>query len=356
MDAGRGRELEAKVYAGERLDRADGEALYDSDDLVWLGRLAHHRRTGEHGDRVLFGVERHLDVTDRDSAEETVAEAVRQVGELPDGEVVHLRLDVAAPTRSWERHLRVLRGLREALPAVRVTGVSAVDLHRFERATGRPADELLDELVAAGLDALTGGGAEIFDPEVRRHLVGADGGWADWSGIHRLAHGRGLRTPATMRYGHVEEPRHRVDHLLRLRELQDDTGGFDVFVPLRHRPDSGGAPVAPVESLKNFAVSRLLLDNVPHLRALRGTYGPVAQLALNFGVDDLAETAVEDPPAERGAPEPAPVATRREELVELIWDAGFRPVERDARYAVVREYDAPPSLAQRRAEPQRVWA
>ncbi|MEN3610885.1 radical SAM protein [Plantactinospora sp. ZYX-F-223] len=389
MDAGRKRELEEKVYAGVRLSRADGEALYASDDLVWLGRLAHHRRTGAGGDgRVLFVVNRQLKLADfcaagcaycsfRPEQGETdpmpVDEAVRQATALAADGLTELDLvNPVHPMLPWRHYPELLRALTAALPDVRLTGFAATELRWLERSTGLPADEILDELVAAGLASLSGGGAEIFDPEVRQRLGLGDCTWEDWSRIHRLAHAKGLGTPATMRFGHVEEPGHRVDHVLRLRELQDETGGFTSFLPLRYEhdlvaPAGGGlrpqpptetaSTASPAESLKTFAVSRLLLDNVPHLTCCWATQGPsVAQLALHFGVDDLAGAAAEHRIGHGADPAGTPAALSREELLHLIWDADFRPAERDSRYAVLREYDAPPSLAERRAEPQQVWA
>ncbi|MDW5329110.1 radical SAM protein [Plantactinospora sp. KLBMP9567] len=388
MDAGRKRELEEKVYAGVRLSRVDGEALYASDDLVWLGRLAHHRRTGAGGDdRVLFVVNRQLKLTDlcaagcaycsfrpeqgeKDPYPMPVDEAVRQATELAADGLTELELvNPVHPALPWQHYPELLRALTAALPDVRLTGFAATELRWLERNTGLPADEILDELVAAGLASLSGGGAEIFDPEVRQRLGLGDRTWEDWSRIHRLAHAKGLGTPATMRFGHVEEPRHRVDHVLRLRELQDETGGFTSFLPLRYEhdlvaPAGGGlqsqAPAetaSPAESLKTFAVSRLLLDNVPHLTCCWATQGPsVAQLALHFGVDDLAGAAAEHRIGHAADPAGTPAALSREELLQLVWDADLRPAERDSRYAVLREYDAPPSLAERRAEPQQVWA
>jgi aminodeoxyfutalosine synthase len=352
MDAGLKRELEDKVYAGERLRRADGIALYDSDDLAWLGRLAHHRRTELNGDRVLFTVSRHLRLTGGYAT--GIEEAVRAATELRGEGLTELRLvGDPDPSLPWRYYPEVLRELRAALPDVQLTAFGAAEIQRFEKLAGRPADELLDELLDAGLASLTGGGAEIFD----------DAHWADWSRIHRLAHAKGLRTPSTMRYGDVEEPRHRVDHVLRLRELQDETGGFTTFVPLRHQHDSetrDRAPGrtttgAPTDSLRTSAVSRLLFDNVPHVGCSWMLHGAsVAQLALQFGIDDLDGSVVDDQITDDAGD--APAALHRADLVQLIWDGGFRPVERDARYTAVREYDPAPSLAERRAEPQRVWA
>jgi aminodeoxyfutalosine synthase len=174
-----------------------------------------------------------------------------------------------------------------------------------------------------------------------------------------------------MLYGHIEEPRHRVDHVLRLRELQDETGGFQVFIPLRYQHDFVDAAdgkirnriqarttmAAPAESLKTFAVSRLLFDNVPHVKCFWVMHGlSVAQLSLNFGVDDLDGSVVEYKITHDADEYGTPNTMHREDLLHLIWDAGFQPVERNTRYEVVREYDPPVPLAERRAEPQQVWA
>jgi aminodeoxyfutalosine synthase len=389
MDAGLKHELEAKVYAGERLTRADGIALYESDDLAWLGRLAHHRRTELNGDRVLFSVNRHLNLTNVCSAScaycsfqrksgETdaytlrVDEAVRKAEEMADEQLAELHIvNGLHPTLPWSYYPTVLRALKAALPEVKLKCFTATEIQWFEKISGRSASAILDELMAAGLESLTGGGAEIFDGEIRQHIVDHDCHWEDWSRIHRLAHAKGMKTPASMLYGHIEEPRHRVDHVLRLRDLQDETGGFAVFTPLRYQHDLVDSPdgkirnrlqsrttmAAPAESLKTFAVSRLLFDNVPHVKCCWVLPElSVAQLSLNFGADDIDSSAVEYKIAHDADAHRAPQRLRREDLLDLIWDAGFQPVERNTRYEVVREYDKAPSLADRRSEPQQVWA
>jgi aminodeoxyfutalosine synthase len=389
VDAGLKRELEAKVYAGERLSRADGEALYDSDDLVWLGRLAHHVRTRLGGDRVMFNVNRHLNLTnvcaascaycsfqrkpgEKDAYTMRVPDAVAKAVEMQDEQLTELHIvNGLHPTLPWKYYPRVLRALKEALPGVSLKAFTATEIHWFEKISGRTADEILDELIDAGLESLTGGGAEIFDWEVRGQIVDHATHWEDWSRIHRVAHAKGLRTPCTMLYGHIEAPKHRVDHVLRLRELQDETGGFAVFIPLRYQHDfhdSADGKVrnrlqaqtrmaAPAESLKTFAVSRLLFDNGPHGKCFWVMHGlSVAQLSLNFGVDDLDGSVVEYKITHDADQYGTPATMHREDLLELIWDAGFRPVERNTRYQVVREYDPPMSLATRRAQPQDVWA
>jgi aminodeoxyfutalosine synthase len=291
MDAGLKRELEAKVYAGERLSREDGTVLFASDDLAWLGRLAHHKRTEINGDRGWFHRNRVLDLA---NVEDAVGAAREVWGEQPAD--LHI-VNAVRPGRSWPSYPALLRDLKAAQPGVGVQCFSAGDIVELERIGGRG---VLDELIEAGLDTLTGD----------------ESGWEDWSRVHRRAHQSGIRTPASLHSG--------IDPLLRLRELQDETGGFTVFIP------SGAA--SPAQSLKTFAVARLLLDNVPHIQ---GT-----PLALSFGADEIDGSAAEE----------------TEDLLHIISDAGFRPVERDIRYAVVREHPAPVPLADRRSEPQQVWA
>ena len=385
MDAGHKRELESKVYAGERLDREDGIALYECDDLAWLGRLAHHRRTELHGDRVMFNVNRHLNLTnvcaascaycsfqrkpgEKDAYTMRVNEAVAKARELDGEGLTELHIvNGLHPTLPWRYYPRVLRELKAALPGVNLKAFTATEVHWFEKISGLSASEVLDELIDAGLESLTGGGAEIFDWEVRQHIVDHDTHWEDWSRIHRIAHEKGLKTPCTMLYGHIESPKHRVDHVLRLRELQDETGGFAVFIPLRYQHDADGDPrnrlqsrttmASPAESLKTFAVSRLLFDNVPHVKCFWVMHGlSVAQLSLNFGVDDLDGSVVEYKITHDADRYGTPSTMHRDNLLDLIRDAGFRPVERNTRYEVVREYDRPMSLAERRSQPQQVWA
>jgi aminodeoxyfutalosine synthase len=399
VDAGLKRELEAKVYAGERLSRADGIVLYGSDDLPWLGRLAQHRRielahargesTGDGNHlRVTFNVNRHLNLTnvcsascaycsfqrkpgEKDAYTMRVEEAVSKAKQMEDEQLTELHVvNGLHPTLPWKYYPRVLRALKEALPGVSLKCFTATEIQWFEKISGRPADEILDELIDAGLESLTGGGAEIFDWEVRQHLVDHVTHWEDWSRIHRLAHAKGLRTPSTMLYGHIEEPRHRVDHVLRLRELQDETGGFQVFIPLRYQHDYVDAAdgkirnriqarttmASPAESLKTFAVSRLLFDNVPHIKCFWVMHGlSLAQLSLNFGVDDLDGSVVEYKITHDADEYGTPDTMHREDLLQLIWDAGFQPVERNTHYEVVREYEPPVPLEQRRAQPQQVW-
>jgi aminodeoxyfutalosine synthase len=383
MDAGLKRELEAKVFAGERLTREDGIALYETDDLAWLGGLAHHVRTKKNGDVVHFNVNRHLNMTnvcsascaycsfqrkpgEKDAYTMRIEEAVRLAKAMENDQLTELHIvNGLHPTLPWRYYPRSLRELKKALPGVALKAFTATEIHWFERISGMPADEILDELIDAGLESLTGGGAEIFDWEIRRHIVDHDTHWEDWSRIHRLAHSKGLKTPSTMLYGHIEEPRHRVDHVLRLRELQDETGGFQVFIPLRYQHDFHDSRDGKIRNtlqarttmatgadmIRTFAVSRLLFDNVPHVKVFWVMHGLAgAQLMLNHGADDMDGSVVEYKITHDADGFGTPNKLSREDLLELIRDAGFRPVERNTRYEIIREYEGP--VEDRRETPQ----
>jgi aminodeoxyfutalosine synthase len=388
MDAGLKRELEEKVRSGERLTREDGIALYESDDLAWLGGLAHEVRTRKNGDVVHFNVNRHLNMTnvctascaycsfqrkpgEKDAYTMRVEEAVRLAKAMEPAGITELHIvNGLHPTLPWKYYPRVLRELKAALPQVALKAFTATEIHFFEEISGLPAEEVLDELIDAGLESLTGGGAEIFDWEVRQHIVDHKTHWEDWSRIHRIAHGKGLKTPCTMLYGHIEEHRHRVDHVLRLRELQDETGGFVVFIPLRYQHDGSGdssrnrlmdrtTMASGAEALRTFAVSRLLFDNIDHVKNFWVMHGlSTAQLSLSFGADDLDGSVVEYKITHDADHFGTPDTMTREDLLDIIRDAGFTPAERNTRYDIVKEYDGPVSLADRRREPQpmKAWA
>ncbi|THA26325.1 aminofutalosine synthase MqnE [Streptomyces sp. RKND-216] len=388
MDAGIKREVEQKVAAGERLSREDGIALYECDDLAWLGGLAHEVRTRKNGDVVHFNVNRHLNMTnvctascaycsfqrkpgEKDAYTMRIEEAVKLAKAMENEQLTELHVvNGLHPTLPWRYYPRSIRALKEALPdTVAVKAFTATEIHWFERISGMPASEILDELIDAGLESLTGGGAEIFDWDVRQHIVDHDTHWEDWSRIHRLAHSKGIKTPCTMLYGHIEEPRHRVDHVLRLRELQDETGGFQVFIPLRYQHDFHDSMdgkvrnrlmertkmASPAEALKTFAVSRLLFDNVPHVKVFWVMHGlRTAELALSHGADDIDGSVVEYKITHDADAYGTPDKMNRESLLDLIRDAGFQPVERNTRYEVIAEFDGPDAARRDTPQPMRV--
>jgi aminodeoxyfutalosine synthase len=238
----------------------------------------------------------------------------------------------------------LLAGFKRIKSDIHLKCFTAVEIHFFAEHYAMTYREVLERLRSAGLDSLPGGGAEIFHPEVRSRIAHDKATAEQWLEVHRVAHSLGMRTNATMLYGHIETFEHRVEHLLRLRALQRESGGMQAFIPLAFHPDGNGmrslpAPTA-IDALRTIAVSRLLLDDVAHIKAYWVSMTPeVAQIALRFGADDLDGTIVHET-IYRAAGSRSPGSLTVGELVRLIREAGRVPVERDTLYNVVREYEA----------------
>jgi aminodeoxyfutalosine synthase len=352
-----------KVLRGERLSFDDGVRLYRHPDLLAVGRLADHVRRRLHGDVVLYNVNRHINPTNVCMQECSFCAFGRKAADPLAYEMSHQEVyDRAASCVSQgatELHIvaglhplfdlawyeECFRGLKQRFPQLHLKGMTAVEIAYFAKMERLTHREVLDRLTAAGLDSMPGGGAEIFHPDVRRQICDNKCDADEWIEIHRTAHGMGLKSNCTMLYGHVEEPEHRVDHVLRLRALQDETGGFQAFIPLAFHPENTALSHLPGPSglldLRVTAVSRLLLDNVPHVKAYWIMLGPkTAQVALSFGADDLDGTVVEERivhMAGATSPEELTVA----ELKRLIVEAGRTPQERDTLYRPVVRDAAP---------------
>jgi aminodeoxyfutalosine synthase len=352
--------IREKVEAGQRLSFDDGLFLYDQADLFTLGELANLVRERKNGNSCYYNVNTHLNATNV-CVYRCIFCAFRADLKSPKGYVMTdeqiLERAAEADRRGatelhivgglhhqlpYEWYLNVVRIVHDAYPQLHLKAYTAVEWDWFSRLTNRPTRDLLAEFKDAGLGSLPGGGAEIFDPEVRdkicEHKADADA----WFRIHREAHELGLRSNATMLYGHIEQPRHRIDHLVRLRHLQDQTGGFQTFIPLAFHPDNTKLSHIPKPSglldLKTMAISRLMLDNFPHIKAYWVMLGiKTAQVALSFGADDLDGTVVHEKiyhDAGSDSPQELSVA----EIRRLIEEAGRVPVERDTLYhEVVRE-------------------
>jgi len=355
------REIGAKVAAGERLSFADGVRLFRSPDLLGVGRLADAVRRRRHGDRVYFVANRHINHTNICVNGCAFCAFSKEDGD-PAGYLLSLDDIVARARESWrlgisELHivgglhprldlgyyLEMLSRLRAAVPGVIIQALTAVEVDYLAARHGLAVEEVITALRAAGLDALPGGGAEIFAPRVRELVCPKKISGERWLAVHEAAHRQGLRTNATMLYGHVETLEERVDHLLQLRELQDRTGGFCTFIPLafhpRHTRLETELPwrTTGYDDLKTLAVSRLLLDNFDHIKAYWIMLGPkIAQISLSFGVNDFDGTVVEER-ITHAAGADAGQALHRGELLRLIRDAGQKPVERDTLYNVLRE-------------------
>jgi aminodeoxyfutalosine synthase len=350
-----------KLAAGERLSFEDGVALFLHPDVVAIGQLANGVREKLHGDRTYFNRNMRIEVTNVCVAsclfcsfaklEEgapgahtmKVEEAWRELEVRMDDPPSEIHIvNGLHPGLPFSYYEELLAGFKRIKPDIHMKCFTAVEIHFFAQHYGMTHRQVLERLQQAGLDSLPGGGAEIFHPEVRSRIAHDKATADEWVEVHRVAHSLGIRTNATMLYGHIETFEHRVDHLLRLRALQDETRGLQAFIPLAFHPDGNGmknlpAPTA-VDALRTVAVSRLLLDNVPHLKAYWVSMTPeVAQIALRFGADDIDGTIVHET-IYKAAGSRSPGALSSEQLVRLIQEAGRIPVERDTLYRVVREH------------------
>jgi aminodeoxyfutalosine synthase len=355
--------IEEKVRAGERLDAQDGLALFMSKDLLRVGQLANLVRERLHGDRTFFNVNMRFEATNVCEAscsfcafqklEEgmpgahttTHEKAWAELRDFPDPRLTELHMvNGLNPNLPFEWYETLLRGWKQARPGIHLKCFTAVEIHYFAEKFKLSYEEVLTRLRAAGLDSMPGGGAEILNEDIRRRIAQGKANGAQYLAVHRAAHALGIRTNCTMLYGHIETFEHRVDHLLQLRELQDATRGFQCFIPLAFHNENNGLERLPeptaFDDLKTLAVSRLLFDNVDHIKAYWVSMGlDVAQMALRFGADDLDGTIVHET-IYHSAGSDVPMGLSRPELIRLIREAGRVPVERDTLYGVVEELPA----------------
>jgi aminodeoxyfutalosine synthase len=355
--------IEHKVREGERLDFDDGMELFMARDLLRVGQLANTVRERLHGDRTFFNVNMRFEATNvceascrfcafqkleegMPGARTTTHEhAWATLRDFPDPKLTELHMvNGLNPNLPFEWYEELLRGWKRVRPSVHLKCFTAVEIHYFAEKFKMGYREVLERLHAAGLDSMPGGGAEILHPDVRRRIAQGKASGDQYLEVHRVAHSLGIRTNTTMLYGHIETFEHRVDHLLQLRKLQDETRGFQCFIPLAFHNENNGLERLPeptaFDDLKTLAVSRLLLDNVPHVKAYWVSMGlDVAQLALRFGADDLDGTIVHET-IYHAAGSDVPMGMTRAELVRLIREAGRVPVERDTLYGVVEELPA----------------
>jgi len=356
--------IAAKVLRGERLSQEDGIALYRSPDLLAVGWLANHLREKRHGNVTYFNVNRHINPTNvcvahcklcafgRDpnapGAYTFALEEIYQRAEqgVREGATEFHMVGGLHPDLPFEYFLDMIRGLKQRCPAVHLKAFTMVEVGYFARIAKLSIKETLQKMKDAGVDSLPGGGAEIFHPRVRKLICDHKVSGQMWLSIARQAHELGLHSNATMLYGHVETEEERVDHLLKLRELQDQTHGFVTFIPLAFHPDNTALAHIPkptgYDDLRNIAVSRLLLDNFAHIKAYWIMLSPsIAQIALRFGANDLDGTVVEEK-IYHDAGAVTSEFTSRADLERLIRAAGRVPVERDTLYNPVDRSKMPP--------------
>ncbi len=352
-----------KVKETQRINFAEGVLLYEKAGLPYLGILANYIREKRHGDMTYFNRNFHIEPTNlcvydckfcsysrliKQKAEgwELTMEEMLGLVKKYDGEPVtevHI-VGGVLPQYDVEFYAALFRAIHQHRPGLHVKALTPVEYHyifkkaRIDYPTGM---KLMKE---AGLDSIPGGGAEIFDPEIRNQIAKDKCTGEQWLQIHEEWHKLGMRSNATMLYGHIEEFRHRVDHMERLRNLQDKTGGFQTFIPLKFRNQdnqmSNVPEVSIIEDLKNYAIARIYLDNFDHIKAYWAMIGRnTAQLSLNFGVDDIDGTLDDTTKiyAMAGAEEQHPALSTRQ-LVELIKQVGRHPVERDTLYQIITDY------------------
>jgi aminodeoxyfutalosine synthase len=355
--------ISAKVLAGERLSGEDGLTLYGSHDVLAVGWLANHVRERMHGDVTYFNVNRHINPTNVCVAACKLCAFGRKKG---DAAGYTMALDEAWETAAsgyteavtefhivgglhpdlpLEFFLDLIRGLKERFPKVHIKAFTMVEIAYLARRAKLTIEQTLGKLRDAGVDSMPGGGAEIFTHRVRAIICDHKIDGSEWLETARLAHQMGFRSNATMLYGHIENDADRVDHLLKLRALQDETGGFQTFIPLAFHPENTPLDHLPVTTgltdIRQIAVSRLLLDNFAHIKAYWQMLTPkIAQIALRFGADDLDGTVIEEK-IYHDAGATTPQGMTRKELCRLITEAGRVPVERDTLYhAVTRTEDS----------------
>ncbi|HSF40940.1 MAG TPA: aminofutalosine synthase MqnE [Thermoanaerobaculia bacterium] len=349
-------EIAAKVRDGVRLDEADALTCFTTPHLLPLGKLADTVRRRLHGNLTFYNVNRHINPTNvcvytynckfcsfaalpgeshawEMSHEDVYAHAANQGGNRATE--FHI-VGGLHPNLSLDWYLEMLRGLKERFPNAHLKAFTAIEVGWFAKLEKISIEEVLRRMRDAGLGSLPGGGAEIFHPEVREIICDGKLDAGEWIEVHRTAHLMGIKSNCTMLYGHVERPEHKVDHLFRLRELQDETGGFNAFIPLAYHPENNYMGLkyhtTGSDDLRHIATARLVLDNIPHIKAYWVMITPkLAQIALRFGADDMDGTIVEEHIYHMAGAGTSQQLSRSE-LERIVRLAGFVPVERDTLY------------------------
>ena len=352
-----------KVYNGERISEEDGLLLYEKGDLSFVGTLANFIRERKHGDKTYFNRNFHLEPTNvclytctfcsysrlikkRSEGWEYSLEEMMDIIKKYDNEPVtevHI-VGGVMPQYNLKFYQDLFKAIKAHRPDLHVKALTPVEYHYIFKKGKVSYEEGMRLMIEAGLDSMPGGGAEIFHPEIRDQIAGGKCTGEEWLQIHEISHNQGIPTNATMLYGHIEEYKHRIDHMEKLRQLQDRTGGFQTFIPLKFRNKNNQLSHLPevsvIEDLKNYAIGRIYLDNFKHVKAYWPMIGrTTAQMSLAFGVNDLDGT-IDDTTkiySMAGSEEQNP-ALSTFELVELIRKTGRRAIERDTVYNVVKDY------------------
>jgi aminodeoxyfutalosine synthase len=355
--------IKKRVEQGERISNEDALYLYEQAPLSYLGLLAHTIRLRKHDKRTYFNRNFHLEPTNvciydcafcsysrkirkrEDGWEYSLEEMVEMVKKYDGQPVTEVHIvGGVLPQYDLDFYSELFRAIKAHRPELHIKALTPVEYHYIFKKAKVSYREGLETLIEAGLNSIPGGGAEIFDEEVRKEIAGGKVSTEGWLEMHRIAHDLGLRSNATMLYGHVENYAHRVHHLQLLRDLQDETGGFQTFIPLKFRNKDNELSHLPevsvIEDLRNYAISRIYLDNFDHIKAYWPMIGRhTAQLSLSFGVNDIDGT-IDDTTkiyTMAGSEEQTP-SMSTEQLVDLIESASFEAIERDTLYNVIRTF------------------
>lgn len=357
------RHIASAVFNGQRISDSDALFLYQHADLPFLGILADHVRQEKNGKKTFFNRNFHVEPTNvciytcsfcsysrrikkREDGWEFTMDEIMDIIRKYDGKPVtevHI-VGGVLPQYNQQFYIDLFREIKKHRPELHIKALTPVEFHYIFKKAKISYREGLEQLIEAGLDSIPGGGAEIFDEEIRKEIAGGKCTSAEWLELHEIAHDLGLRTNATMLYGHIETYAHRVDHMRRLRELQDRTGGFQTFIPLKFRNQNNEMSHLPevsvIEDLKNYAIGRIYMDNFDHVKAYWPMIGRrTAQMSLSYGVDDIDGT-IDDTTkiySMAGAEDQNP-AMSTPELIDLISSAGFTPIERDTLYHIIHDY------------------
>ena len=352
-------DLIEKVKNRERLTQKEGEALYELD-LFTLGELADSIRREKFGNKSYFNINRHINPTNvcADICKFCAYSASRKnpnqytmshdeilnivENSIKNGAKEMHIVSAHNPTDGVEWYMGAFRKIKEKFPEIHIKAMTSAEVDFLHREYGLSYDEVLDMMIENGVDSMPGGGAEIFDEEVRDYLCKGKVTSTQWLEIHQKWHERGKQSNATMLFGHVESRANRIDHMIRLRNLQDKTGGFNAFIPLVYQRDNNFLKVKEYptgqEILKTYAISRIILHNIPHIKAYWATATiNLALIAQEFGCDDLDGTIEKEAIQSAGGAKSS-MGMNMDEFITLIQNSGFTPVERDSLYNELKIY------------------
>jgi len=356
-------QIAEKVFQGKRITQEEGIFLFESAELPFLGLLANHIRQKKHGKKTYFNRNFHLEPTNvciytcsfcsysrrikkrEDGWELTLNQMLDQVKAYDGKPVTEVHIvGGVLPQYNYKFYQDLFKAIKAHRPELHIKALTPVEYHYIFKKAKVSYREGLQAMIDAGLDSMPGGGAEIFDEKIREEIAGGKCSSAEWLEMHEILHELGLRSNATMLYGHVEGYEHRLDHMNRLRELQDRTGGFQTFIPLKFRNQNNELSHLPevsvIEDLKTYAIGRIFLDNFDHVKAYWPMIGKdTAQLSLSYGVNDIDGT-IDDTTkiySMAGAEDQNPAMSTLA-LIDLVKSAGMEPIERDTLYNVIHDF------------------